>query len=297
MTLEADSYSKAEWIAISWTPRLSGLLSIIGSSLIILIIFRGGKERLARIHNRFLLGMSFADILGSLAWLPNTAFMPSEISDYVYGAIGNNATCTVQAAFITIGFSLQLYNGMLCLYYLAVIKHNVRDEVLAKYEPYMHCFALFPTLIIVIFGVSFDIFHPTRKGICWIANGCVYMDPSTCQPRPKLLIKLLNYISISFLGIAFILITFSMGSIYLSVREQAKKMRRYQSFSRRDSMNGGEDNKGASDETFVQACLYVGAYLACFLWAIIVVVIDTKLHIALMLLCNFFIPLQVRLLL
>ena len=130
--------------------------------------------------------------------------------------------------------------------------------------------------------------------ISWIANGCVYMDPTTCQPRPKPLIKSINYLAIFFLGIGLILIIFSMGSIYLSVREQAKKMRRYQSFSRRDSMNGGEENKGASDETFVQACLYVGAYLSSMLWVIIMMVIDTKLHIALMVLCNCFIPLQVR---
>ena len=60
-------YSRPERQALLWTPRFSALLSIFGSSVIIFMILRKRKEKLERIHNRLLLGMSTVDVFNSAA--------------------------------------------------------------------------------------------------------------------------------------------------------------------------------------------------------------------------------------
>ena len=43
-----------------------------------------------------------------------------------------------------------MYNAMLCIYYLLVVKYNVRDEVIAKYEPHIHLISICPALITAV---------------------------------------------------------------------------------------------------------------------------------------------------
>ena len=96
-------YPIAQWITLAWTPRVSAALSILGSATIIMMIVRGGKEKLGRLHNRLFLGMSSIDILNSVALGASTAPFPRELNDIFYGAIGNKATCTLQGFFAALG--------------------------------------------------------------------------------------------------------------------------------------------------------------------------------------------------
>ena len=82
----------------------------------------------------------------------------------IYGAYGNNATCTLQGFILTVGFSVPMYNAVLCLYYMAVIRYNLKEDMLKKMEPYAHAVALLIPLGIGIYGVAANLFHPTHSG-------------------------------------------------------------------------------------------------------------------------------------
>ena len=100
---DSPLYTRPEGIAIAWIPRFSATLSIIGSAMIVMMILRGGKAKLERMHNRLFLPMSSIDILNSIALGASTAPFPRELKDVFYGAVGNKATCVVQGFFTAFG--------------------------------------------------------------------------------------------------------------------------------------------------------------------------------------------------
>ena len=58
-----------------------------------------------------------------------------------------------------LGFAVPCYNAMLCLYYLAIIRFEIKEDALVKYEKYMHAVSILLPLIGSILGVVFDLFH------------------------------------------------------------------------------------------------------------------------------------------
>jgi hypothetical protein len=134
-----------------------------------------GRKKISSTHNRLLLCMSGVDILNSAA-LAVSASAHNE-------AQGNKATCTAQGFFITLGFAVPLYNAMICLYYMAIIRFNLKDDVIStRYEPWMHTVALMLPLTFAIAAASFGDFRPT--------GGASYFDIAGFQIKvQKLTVK------------------------------------------------------------------------------------------------------------
>jgi hypothetical protein len=72
--------------------------------------------------SQIMLGMSVFDVVGAFAWALSTAPIPKYNKDgdstYIYGAIGNNATCKLQGFLIQLSFTSIFYNVALSMYYL-----------------------------------------------------------------------------------------------------------------------------------------------------------------------------------
>ena len=122
------------------------------------MVIHRGRVGIAKFQNRLLLPMSVFDIIGSIGWAFSTTPIPRG-SNCSYGAVGNEATCVTQGFMITLGFIVPMYNAMLCIYYLLVVKYNVRDEVIAKYEPLMHLICICPALSATIVAATNDLFN------------------------------------------------------------------------------------------------------------------------------------------
>lgn len=274
-----ELFTHAQWIAIVWTPRISGSLSIIGLILIICIIWKGGKEKRSRVHNRLLIGMSVFYIINSAALVISTAAFPRSVSTIIYGAIGNQFTCSMQGFLLSLGVAGPLYGSMLCINYLLVIKYNISDDVVKSYEKYLHAVALIPTISFSLFGVFSDIFHPSLKMICWAAYGCelhYVADPnSDCEPKNQLKSDIVKFSMVG-LGLCSVIIAlYSMILIYISVRHQSMQMKKYQSWraiSQSTSFNRTprckDEQRDPSYETFTQALLYVLMYLFCSIFVV-----------------------------
>jgi len=213
---------------------------------------------------------------------------------------------------------------MLCLHYLAVIRYNIKDEVLKKYELYMHLGALLIPLTSSVIGSTFDIFGVGRYDHCSIKE-CEYVqefDPTIdlkCDdstPVEEFILSLYRILIPTGAGLAFITIIVSMSLIFHSVYSQTTIMKQYYSFNRRNSTgirgvdngggngptttnNGSDDNRrtsssgGVHHETLIQSSLYVVAYLLTYPIATMITVIRWK-HVpfALSLLKAILFPLQ-----
>ena len=286
-------YNVLQWKTLISAVRVSSSLSIISSILIIVMVFRG-QEKLASLQNRLLAAMSFFDILNSLALGVNTAALPRAVSDFLYGAYGSKATCTLQGFFITLGGVCPMYNVMLCLNYLMIIKYNIKDEILERYERYMHAISILLPLSLAIFGACLDLYHPTFKGYCWTTNdACQFSRDDSCTTPRKVYVSIMKY-GIFVCGIIIIFtITSSMVMIYLAVRKQSKTMEKYQ-FQRGNSVSRRSDSKRGNNyqETKTQASLYTAGYFLCYIWQMILVFFTKKIPMPLMFLSNVFYPSQ-----
>ena len=147
----ADTEVKRAFFA--WIPRVSGLASWIGSVLIIRDVFKDKKKR-PSVYHQLILGLSFFDCFSSMAWTFSTAPIPKyedgELSG-VYGALGNQATCTTQGFFVQLGTIGSLsYNVVLSFYYVLVIVKSFREWQLKPLRKWMH-----GVPIVLAFGLAF----------------------------------------------------------------------------------------------------------------------------------------------
>jgi len=233
-----------------WLSRCSSVLSILGSSSIIYIILSSYRRKIAKPKNRFMLMMSVFDVLQSMAILVSTAAMPRGMG--LYGAMGNEATCTAQSILMGFGLAVPLYNSSLNLFYLLTIRYNMTTTRFSnKLEPLLH---------------AFSVLVPLSSAATFAALG--YANPSitTCLFPGKVVPR------VAFTGvviISFLFCVFSMGSICWSVLRQANRISRHR-------YGTTQTNRGAileKEDMVKQALSYSLAFLLTFLFPTIQTVI------------------------
>ena len=256
-------------------------------------------------QNRLLLPMSIFDIIGSIGL--GFSSMPIPRGSFcTFGAIGNKVTCIAQGLMITLHLIVPMYNAMLSVYYLLAIKYNVKDEAFYKYEAVIHIVSILPALSVAIIAAANDLFNNYSQ-VCWISESSRFEadlnNPSDHEESNTVLSGLYTTI-MTFGGLTFFIIGFSMISLYTSVKTREWKMKSY-AFRR-----PGTENEGTSEnrprrvsqisqdviDTRIQASLYVGSFILTYLFTVVVLVCDLFFHIAspypLMLLHGVFAPLQ-----
>jgi len=238
--------TKWQWLLTLTCTRLFGLLSFIGSSLIVYMILSKRKERLARLHNRIILGMSLADALCSaITFVGATAFIPS-ISPIHYGAIGNKISCNIQGFFTHLLLIVPNYNACLCLQHVGIIRYEIREDVLMKrFEKWMHAYALFPPFLLAILDAVLDSYSP-RLLYCWVA--------------PGLSIRIFSV----FLLLDVVIICISMWLVYRAVRSTEVAMQQYD-FGPRTAMTRRRSQQSGSTDVAKQCFLYVWAVFATYI--------------------------------
>ena len=159
-----------------------------------------------------------------------------------------------------------------------MIKYNVRDEPLLSMEPYVHGVVIALVLCIALTGTILNLFHPTRFGTCWLSNGYDLLPNTTssscgsgddCTTRPQVPVDILTYSVFTMCVMSFLIIVYSMGSLYLFVRAQTITMNKYQVFERRNSIVGHDEKRGAHTETLIQAILMILAFITTYTFPLV----------------------------
>jgi hypothetical protein len=140
-----------------WVPRFSALLSMFGSSMIMYDILRDKTKRGSVFHT-LMVAMAVFDFLGSIAWalssLPIPEYEYGEPSG-IYGAKGNEATCTAQGFFVQLGYTSIFYNMSLSFYFLCVVRYRMQESQLKKRQIWFHIPALFIGFTLAFGGIPF----------------------------------------------------------------------------------------------------------------------------------------------
>jgi hypothetical protein len=224
----AGAGTTAKQKALVWMPRVSAILSMLGSLFIIVDTQRTRLKR-SKLINKILCTISVFDFVGSFAMA--FASLPTPEEDYVYGAKGNDATCKVQGFFIQMGTIACFLGVSLSVYYNITIKQGWSENKMRRRK--MAYFLLVPPIIIgfVYAGI----------GIPYYDNVMVWCNNSAkWWPEVPVILAILYS-------------TIIMGDVTYSVYKKESASSRY----------SGGGNK-LSKMVFKQAVLFVGAFY--FTW-------------------------------
>lgn len=132
-------------------------------------------------YHRLLLSMSIFDVLSSCALFMSTWPIPADTpSKIVYGAVGNQGTCSAQGFFVQFSMGTVLYNATLSVFYLLSIRFRWSPQRVAKKaEPWLHAVPVLFALGTAIAGVPLGLYNYARF-MCYIVA-----KPFKCQETWK----------------------------------------------------------------------------------------------------------------
>jgi hypothetical protein len=232
------AFTSSQWKALAIIPHFSSFLSMMGDAWIVYDILwhrKRVKKLVVHSYHRILLMMSIWDfIVISFGKFLASWAMPENTPNVWYAA-GTQQTCTMQGFSIQFSLIVPMYNAMVALYYLLVIRFGLSNEVIEKkYERWMHICPFVISLAFAITGLvpSMQLYAPSTMW-CWmnsVPKGCIQSyegkGPTTCTRGDNSYIyRLAFYYAPIWLCIAFT--ATSMIIIYRSMKSQETKTKRY----------------------------------------------------------------------
>ena len=138
-----------------------------------------------------------------------------------------------------------MYNVSISIYYLYVIKYNMRERVFKRtIEPWLHAVPTLWNVFAASFVVASRNMNPAMTGGCWIAlnaHDCDENDPQDCIQKGKMVLWLNIIVSAAPLGLCVFANIGILIYLWMTVRQQEIRMDRYRmrrvSFSMRSSLN------------------------------------------------------------
>lgn len=276
------------YIAVS--ARCGGSLTLLGSAYILYDIGKDERRRTST-KNRIVLLMSVCDLLMSFfGAIIGTTLVPAGMG--VPGAVGNQATCTLQGFMVSASASASAtYNVSLAICYLFMIRYDYTDERLRQLELYFLLTPLILSLMYSIPGIFLQVYNFDGKYQCFHAAspyGCDRVGDSTpveCERGE--LYSLTALIGAFFLCISAFIIILSMVMMYMAILARERGNDRYRfsaqtstrtitvsstttSQGRQSSVTSTSANRRLSNTMRRQGLWYSGAFLISFFPSVLI---------------------------
>lgn len=276
--------------AIAIAPKFTALASVFGSAFIIYDIAHNKTRMTCSVH-RLLLGMSVCDLLSS-SWFFLTSWPIPEGTPGVYGAIGNQATCTAQGFFSQASLATAIYNASLSVFYVLQIRMGWRkDRIARSAEPLLHGVSIGIGLGTSFAGIGLKLYN-NDMWECWISpypldckESWKYGSEGNCiRGDNASLYRWVFYYAI--LWTAIVVVTVCMVSVYRFVLHQEKASEKYGSHSH---------ERKFSKKVATQGYWYCGAFYATWFFPTVtrlIQVISGKTPFWLICLTAMFVPIQ-----
>mmetsp|Transcript_50215 Transcript_50215/g.92857 ORF Transcript_50215/g.92857 Transcript_50215/m.92857 type:complete len:372 (-) Transcript_50215:456-1571(-) len=172
-------FTHEQQIALAVVPKISTVLSIVGSGWVTAEVLRD-ERKLEGIYHRLMLTMSLGDIFRSAAQFLTTWPMPADTPG-VYGAAGSTATCTAQGFFFQAGLPFILYNAYLALYFVMVLRWNWPNWRIRRYEPWALRITVALSACTSLAGLPLELYNAANLW-CWIAPlNCAESQNKSCE--------------------------------------------------------------------------------------------------------------------
>jgi len=246
-----------------WITATTASLSTLAAALIIFIIYRS-STKMGSVYHRIMFGMSYYDIIQSLAMSFTTMPMPTDmIYEQFEGLIiGTQASCRAQGFVFMFGsLSALTYNVVLWWYYLCALHFQMTEDDIRKYiEPLFHILPFVVSLAMSWLSLNNDLIHPSPY--IWYCMSMPYpywcTDERDCLHREGYGLgrsKVLHKGGVVFLGIMFI-----RSANDVTTEEDVRNSRLIQEY-RNDLVN--------TKNAMKQSLYYTAALLAVFIVPII----------------------------
>lgn len=160
------TFTLAQRRALAILPKVTGILSMMGSSVILVDVLRS-KTKKKNTYSRIMLGLSSFDLIISFMFFLSTWPIPAG-SGPIY-ASGTTGSCTFQGFFIQLGLAIPLYNICLATYYVMVIRLKWNEKRIKSIERVMHGTVLSVAFAVAIAGLPLSLYNNANLW-CWIAS-------------------------------------------------------------------------------------------------------------------------------
>ena len=240
----AGADTEREKKLLQWLPRVSGVLSVFGSSLILRdILFATPHGRIYNsMYHQLIAGMSVFDIIGSISWILSTLMLPTDATNDVSGARGNDTTCKIQGFMLQLSFTGVLYFVSLTFYYLLTIRFRVRESRVKKWKWAFHVPPVLAGLLLALIAL------PDYESLNII---CHLRTPDLVRSHQQRYIILVSVIP---LGIAFVVSLLTMMVTYLYVRQTDRASNRWRmSVQANNSSPSASTWQQSNDNSFTSA--------------------------------------------
>jgi hypothetical protein len=251
-------YTNAQEIALIIAPYFTAPLSIIGSGLILYVIWKERREKLQKTYHRLVLGMSLFNFMNSLSIVVLGHWAVPE-QTAIRGASGTVTTCAIAGFFLNLVFGSMWYSFFLSLVFALQIGCECNQKCIARYaESTGHFLGFFVPLVsgsVAAAGGNINALEQL-PGWCWTAdypNGCKENGEVQCLRGEDYS----EGASASLIVTVFAGIIICMVLIILKVRRTEIRLHAYLVAGDRQSLQ-------RTKETGIQALWYIGAFLTVY---------------------------------
>lgn len=244
------SYSK-EAVLLATIPKITAALSVIGSTLILVYVLKRKREgRVIQVYHRIMFSMACGDLVSSLNYFAGTFPIPQGTTgDFgpVFWALGSPMSCRICGAWAQLQVLSPVYNGVLALYYLLVVKFQWNEQRVKAVEPLLHAVPLVFAISTAILGAVWDIYGSV-EWLCWVDS-----------THSEYYVALRWIFLFAPVWICWTLVTLVMVSLYLAMRDLERANQRYILPDNRDHHHHHTKHE-KSRQIAVQGMLYVLAF-------------------------------------
>jgi hypothetical protein len=214
------------------------------------------KKVLQKAYGRFWIGITLTNIL--VAFMAMVASLATPKDTGIYGAFGNETSCSAMAATFSFIFVVCMgYNASLAVFYYASIHTRWTGQLFSRrVEPWLHIVPCLYALTGAIVGLSTNMFATHDMFLyCWAAPapyGCRYEDDESCVDGNNLRAVFVFVSALVEINLLTIIKVCSTFSLYYTVSKQERLMQaKYHANKRGNTI---------ATETGIQAILF---FLAC----------------------------------
>jgi hypothetical protein len=253
MQSSSDPVEKlAQQIALAIVPKVTASLSILAESWIVVEVSMCPYKR-HQVYHRLLLGFALTDLLQTIWFFASTWPIPRGTT-FVYGNVGNQASCTAQGFFIQLGEAVPFYFCSLIIYYYLAIRLGLQEKAIrVHWEKYLHIVPVGFAFGSAMAGLFLGLYN-TAGSWCWIAPlpwNCL-RDPDVHCVRGQHAKSFQFVFSFVPMWVCALVVLLCLARIYACVRHHEIKSRRYRNIH---VENGSEiDDDAVHGNCFQRIC-------------------------------------------
>ena len=153
----AGAQTYTQKVLYLWAPRISAIISLVGSAAIAYDILTSKAKR-SHTYCRLVLGVVFFDVVTSIGFSVSALPMPREVDGDLLGAMGamgTMLTCKIQTFVLIFGYGTIMYNICLTLYYFLIIVHEWPEHRIKRVEPWFHIVSFVLATVVGAVSVPF----------------------------------------------------------------------------------------------------------------------------------------------